>query len=230
MGALFPVSSPAVDVFTSEDLPKGSGFDLQRVFQLNEANAAADPKVKSTRTKIGKGVYWRQGKEDRLAFQMKFFLKKAKLYYPGFFKESNLTFSVLFPGILLEREESSGRVWLYNRTDVPVFVSSSTLEHPATTTATDAPPDPDPPDENLGVVLRVEPGFSAGIFDPEVSRRHERARRQRRRGGGGPPRDPYSVSISFGKGWGRGFSRQDVSACPCWLEVCLAEPQQQGTR
>ncbi len=155
-------------------------------------------------------------------------LRKVKLYYLGRFQKSNLTFSVLFPGILLEREESSGRVWLYNRTDVPVFVSSSTLEHPATA-ATDAP-DPDPPDESLGVVLRVEPGFSAGIFDPEVSRRHERARRQRRRGGGGPPRDPYSVSISFGKGWGRGFSRQDVSACPCWLEVCLAEPQQQGTR
>jgi hypothetical protein len=35
------------------------------------------------------------------------------------------------------------------------------------------------------------------------------------------PVDPHSVQISFVKGWGLNYSRQDVTACPCRLEVLL---------
>ncbi len=117
---------------------------------------------------------------------------------------------------------------MYNRTDSPLFVSSSTLAHLEQEGNEESPPPPPPhPDPSVHPgVLRVPPGFSAEIFDYEVSSRHERARRQRGAGAGGDgPYDPYSVSISFCKGWGKGFKRQDVTLCPCWLQVCLARPK-----
>uniref|UniRef100_B3P3I3 GG21962 n=1 Tax=Drosophila erecta TaxID=7220 RepID=B3P3I3_DROER len=33
------------------------------------------------------------------------------------------------------------------------------------------------------------------------------------------PVDYFSIKISFGKGWGRDYKRQDIMGCPCWLEV-----------
>lgn len=36
------------------------------------------------------------------------------------------------------------------------------------------------------------------------------------------PVDIHSVRISFAKGWGPKYSRQEVTACPCWLEVLLS--------
>lgn len=36
------------------------------------------------------------------------------------------------------------------------------------------------------------------------------------------PVDTHSVRISFAKGWGLNYSRQDVTSCPCWLEVLLS--------
>lgn len=33
------------------------------------------------------------------------------------------------------------------------------------------------------------------------------------------PIDKFSMSISFGKGWGYSYKRPDVTRCPCWLEV-----------
>lgn len=35
------------------------------------------------------------------------------------------------------------------------------------------------------------------------------------------PVDTHSVRISFAKGWGPNYSRQEVTGCPCWLEVLL---------
>lgn len=36
------------------------------------------------------------------------------------------------------------------------------------------------------------------------------------------PIDTNSVTISFGKGWGHGYSRMEISSCPCWIEILLA--------
>lgn len=33
------------------------------------------------------------------------------------------------------------------------------------------------------------------------------------------PIDRFSMKISFAKGWGNMYRRQDVMGCPCWLEV-----------
>ncbi|KAI8421294.1 hypothetical protein MSG28_008330 [Choristoneura fumiferana] len=95
--------------------------------------------------------------------------------------------------------ESDG-VWLYNRSQEPVFVSSPALDAAAAKAL---------------LVWRVAPGHCLCIFDPStpppaISLPHV------------GPVDPRSVRISFAKGWGPKYSRRDVTACPCWLEVLLA--------
>ncbi|XP_041988942.1 mothers against decapentaplegic homolog 6 [Aricia agestis] len=97
--------------------------------------------------------------------------------------------------------ESDG-VWLYNRSQEPVFVSSPALDAAAAKAL---------------LVWRVAPGHCLCIFDPAsppppTTLPHV------------GPVDPRSVRISFAKGWGPKYSRRDVTACPCWLEVLLAPP------
>ncbi|XP_048005348.1 mothers against decapentaplegic homolog 6 [Leguminivora glycinivorella] len=97
--------------------------------------------------------------------------------------------------------ESDG-VWLYNRSQQPVFCSSPALDAAAARAL---------------LVWRVPPGHCLRVFDPAapppaVSLPHV------------GPVDPRSVRISFAKGWGPKYSRRDVTACPCWLEVLLAPP------
>lgn len=103
-------------------------------------------------------------------------------------------------GVTLSLEADG--VWLYNRSQEPVFVSSPALDAAAAKAL---------------LVWRVAPGHCLCIFDPACP----------------PPAvslpnigpvDPRSVRISFAKGWGPKYSRRDVTACPCWLEVLLAPP------
>ncbi|XP_063216781.1 mothers against decapentaplegic homolog 6 [Bacillus rossius redtenbacheri] len=103
-------------------------------------------------------------------------------------------------GVMLSLEGDG--VWAYNRSDSPIFVNSPTLDGPDTRTL---------------LVYRVPPGHCLNVFDAG-------------RAASFPPRwapaasgpiDRCSVRISFAKGWGPKYSRQEVTACPCWLEVLL---------
>ena len=40
------------------------------------------------------------------------------------------------------------------------------------------------------------------------------------------PFDPHAIRISFAKGWNnnQGYSRSDITCCPCWIEVHLVVP------
>lgn len=106
-------------------------------------------------------------------------------------------------------QESDG-VWAYNRSDSPIFVNSPTLDDPESRTL---------------LVYRVPPGFCLNIFD-----RAKRIQLPRSLSQNSPtsasfnsgPVDVNSVRISFAKGWGPKYSRQEVTSCPCWLEVLLA--------
>ncbi|KDR07534.1 hypothetical protein L798_02913 [Zootermopsis nevadensis] len=103
-------------------------------------------------------------------------------------------------GVTLSQEEDG--VWAYNRSDSPIFVNSPTLVDP------DSRPPP---------VCRVLPGHCLNIFDADkaaCARHWDFATTG--------PVDPNSVRISFAKGWGSKYSRQEITACPCWLEVLLA--------
>ena len=60
MGAEFPVYASSVDVFSGSHLPKGSGLDLERMFEVRpvtprmHSNGGRD--VANTREKIGQGA------------------------------------------------------------------------------------------------------------------------------------------------------------------------------
>ena len=129
-----------------------------------------------------------------------------------------------FSGILLSLdngesgEPGTGGVWLYNRTDHPIFVNSPTLGPPPTTTTTSSTTLP----SAVFTVYKVPPSYSIQIFDFEKSRVYEKLRDTRTLDG---PFDPNSIRISFAKGWGSNYSRQYVTSCPCWLEVMLCVPQ-----
>ncbi|XP_049573690.1 mothers against decapentaplegic homolog 6 [Syngnathus scovelli] len=104
-------------------------------------------------------------------------------------------------GIVLSREPDG--VWVYNRSQHPVFVHSPTLDLSA---------------RGLSV-KRLMPGFSLKMFDYESSNwMAEHGVKPESQEG---PWDPHSVRISFAKGWGPCYSRQFITSCPCWLEVLL---------
>ena len=114
-------------------------------------------------------------------------------------------------GILLSHVENG--VWVYNRTSNPIFVNSPTLEPKVSNQELNQEPGGN---SSNFTVIRVSPGYSIQVFDYTKSDYYERIR--------DPPLgpfDPYSIRISFAKGWGTKYSRQVVTNCPCWLEILL---------
>ncbi|KAK3918109.1 Mothers against decapentaplegic-like protein 6 [Frankliniella fusca] len=108
-------------------------------------------------------------------------------------------------GVTLSQEPDG--VWAYNRSDHPIFVNSPTLDDPESRTL---------------LVYRVPPGHCLNIFRADTTSQHwERWRRCNELAHSGPV-DPGAVRISFAKGWGPKYSRQEVTACPCWIEVLLS--------
>ena len=69
-------------------------------------------------------------------------------------------------------------------------------------------------------MVKVPPGYSVAFFDYEKSRRGM-ARRTTVRNS--EPFDPFSVHVSFYKGFGSGYRRGEVLQCPCWLRILMAE-------
>ncbi|KAG7213114.1 hypothetical protein KM043_002436 [Ampulex compressa] len=113
-------------------------------------------------------------------------------------------------GLMLSQETDG--VWAYNRSESPIFVNSPTLDDPESRTL---------------LVYRVPPGFCLNIFDRTKVLQAPYGSSGARTGSqsstfASGPVDINSVRISFAKGWGPKYSRQEVTSCPCWLEVLLA--------
>jgi len=106
-------------------------------------------------------------------------------------------------GIILQR--IGNQVWLFNVGQLPVFVNSPTLED-----LSSASP------ESPFTVHKVLPGHTVIAFDFARSSECQASRRS-----SWGPYDPYAVRVSFGKGWGNNYQRQDATNCPCWLEILL---------
>ncbi|RZC39771.1 MH2 domain containing protein [Asbolus verrucosus] len=103
-------------------------------------------------------------------------------------------------GVTLSRED--GYVWVYNRSDNPIFVNSLTLEN-----------------EDSPLPTRVPAEQCLCVFDP-VKAAHRNYGWDFTTPFG--PVDPNSIRISFAKGWGPRYCRQEITSCPCWLEILLA--------
>jgi len=102
-------------------------------------------------------------------------------------------------GLVLSRE--SDTVWLYNRSEHPIFVGRSL-----------------PSSSRSSTVDRVPPGFCLLVMDlhrpppppacPAVA--------------DDGPSNRRSVHVSFGKGFGTDrYSRRTIHSCPCWIEILL---------
>lgn len=107
---------------------------------------------------------------------------------------------MIFIGLALSREEDG--VWAYNLSDWPMFVNSPTL---------------DDPDSKSYLVFRVPSGYCLNIFTGNPHGDRIRYSNGVRVG----PVDPNAVRISFAKGWGPKYSRQEITSCPTWIEVLL---------
>ncbi|XP_053330760.1 mothers against decapentaplegic homolog 6-like [Spea bombifrons] len=103
-------------------------------------------------------------------------------------------------GLTLSYEQDG--VWVYNRSEHPIFINSPTLAPVAT---------------RGPAVHKLLPGYSVKVFDSEQALSGYPVV-------GDGPCDPRSVRISFAKGWGSCYSRQFITSCPCWLEVLLSIP------
>ncbi|XP_077335245.1 mothers against decapentaplegic homolog 6-like [Lithobates pipiens] len=106
-------------------------------------------------------------------------------------------------GLILSHEQEE--VWVYNRSEHPVFINSPTLA---------------PVNARGQSVHKLLPGYSIKVFDSQQAERISRCSVL-----GEGPSDLHSVRISFAKGWGGCYSRQFITSCPCWLEILLSTPK-----
>jgi len=99
-------------------------------------------------------------------------------------------------GLVLSRE--SDGVWVYNRSQYPIFVARPLPSSPSSTSTVD----------------RLSPGFCLRVIDIEDDYWPPPCCPVDGPGG------PHSVQVSFGKGFGtERYSRRTVHSCPCWIEV-----------
>ncbi|XP_054626976.1 mothers against decapentaplegic homolog 6-like [Dunckerocampus dactyliophorus] len=176
VGRLYPAHEPSLSIFY--DLPQGTGLCLSQL-RANVNHCRCDDQ--GSRGTSGLPGYPSQGGNSSSVQQI-----RSKIGY----------------GIVLSREPDG--VWMYNRSQHPVFVHSPTLDLLSA--------------RGLSV-KRVMPGFSLKVFDYESSGwMAEHGIKPESQEG---PWDPHSVRISFAKGWGPCYSRQFITSCPCWLEVLL---------
>lgn len=185
VGRLYPAYEPWLNIFY--DLPQGTGLCLGQLQANAYHSRREDPGSHSSSGlnghygHSGRGSGGGGGGSSSSVQQI-----RSKI---GF-------------GIVLSQEPDG--VWVYNRSQHPVFIHSPTL---------------DPPSARGLSVKRVMPGFSLKVFDYERSSwmaKHG-VKPESQEG----PWDPHSVRISFAKGWGPCYSRQFITSCPCWLEVLL---------
>ncbi|XP_066246085.1 mothers against decapentaplegic homolog 6 [Euwallacea similis] len=110
-------------------------------------------------------------------------------------------------GITLTRDVD-GFVWLYNRSEQPVFADSLYLKGGC--------------DDRYGWPTRIPPDHCLCVHAPGNPQTFGWDKLMSGGFPKGPAPDPNSVRISFVKGWGGRYSRRDIISCPCWLEILLA--------
>ena len=114
-------------------------------------------------------------------------------------------------------------IWIYNRSDYCIFVSAPLLTSDTSSkSVVDRPEVVLPQTFRAPDVVRVSPGHCLHVIDFRWSF----SLNQNNATNLGPPNrsDVYCIRVSFAKGWGRNYSRQFITSCPCWTEIYLREP------
>lgn len=102
-------------------------------------------------------------------------------------------------GVTISQEGDA--VWVYNRSESPIFVNSLSLK-----------------DQGASSPIRVPADYCLCVFDPvKAAQKNNNLYFQKTYG----PIDKNSICVSFVKGWGSRYSRQEITSCPCWLEILL---------
>ncbi|XP_032417242.1 mothers against decapentaplegic homolog 6-like isoform X2 [Xiphophorus hellerii] len=186
VGRLYPAYEPSLNIFY--DLPQGTGLCLGQLHANTYHSRREDPGSHAASDPYRHHSHGRGGRSGGNSGG-------------GGGNVQQIRSKIGF-GIVLSREADG--VWVYNRSQHPVFVHSPTLDLPSA--------------RGLSV-RRVMPGFSLKVFDYECSSwMTEHGVKPETQEG---PWDPHSIRISFAKGWGPCYSRQFITSCPCWLEVLL---------
>lgn len=121
----------------------------------------------------------------------------------------------IFSGILICRENSE--VWLYNQSNVEVFVSSAALPGPIDDPCRDSSP----------AVCKIEAGHTLKIFSYDLADQLSSRMSAKRNKCSGPV-DLFCVNVSFCKGWGASYKRREITSLPCWLQLHLEPPRWWG--
>ncbi|PAA56519.1 hypothetical protein BOX15_Mlig032059g1 [Macrostomum lignano] len=106
---------------------------------------------------------------------------------------------------------------IFNQSDHAVFVHSPTLQPLSLSSAAASSAGP-------YQAVKLPPGYCLKAFDSSAAGLLCRARRlgQLNQLCSPAAADPFTVRLSFVKGFGAAYQRQDIIYCPCWLEVMLS--------
>ena len=114
---------------------------------------------------------------------------------------TKIPFRNIGEGIQVSLED--GDIWVYNKSESPVFLNGELLQR---LHHTDTPR-----------VDKLPSGYGRKVFDcnANVSTRQSLDKRRE---------EQHCLRVSFVKGFGRGYKRQTIMNCPCWIEMFFTLP------
>nr|AID23652.1 smad6/7-2 [Hofstenia miamia] len=127
----------------------------------------------------------------------------ANQKYPKLHSSQLITMSPQFPDEDIDYQcvfsmDSSGSIWIYNLSNVSLFYAAPTINHKQ--------------------VKRLDTGQCAAVFIASIFQEWCRDHCLSQ------VVDWRSITLSWGKGWGPGYIRQNISQCSHWSELILNFP------
>lgn len=115
---------------------------------------------------------------------------------------TKVVFRNIGEGIQVSLED--GSIWIYNKSTSPVFLNGELLQrlHHTQTPRVD----------------KLPSGYGLKVFDcsANVASRQDLDKRRD---------ETHCLRVSFVKGFGRGYKRQTIMNCPCWVEMFFSLPK-----
>lgn len=118
---------------------------------------------------------------------------------------TKLAFRHIGEGIQVSLE--AGDIWIYNKSQAPVFLNGELVQRLHNT--------------DIPRVDKLLSGYGLKVFDcnANVSSRQSLDKTARYCA------QQHCLRVSFVKGFGRGYKRQNIMSCPCWIEIFFTLPK-----